>query len=105
MTDCITTEPWVVATSLVATHVQNYSPGNPNVVPQPKGSPSLSVPQLHTQCFCLTLVTADGFINVYKAFCTATDVLQDINGILMKTRAINLANVLEKRYCWNQSRH
>jgi hypothetical protein len=39
-------------------------------------------------------VTVVGFINVYRAFFTATGVLLDLSGILMKIRVINVS-VLE----------
>jgi len=77
-------------------YARNSSPKNPNAVLQQKGNPSHYVLQLLIRCFYLILVTAVGFINVYKAFFIATGVLPDISGILMKTLVINLVSVREE---------
>ena len=68
---------------------------SPNAVLQQKGNPSLYVLQLLIGCFYLIRVTVVGFINVYKAYFIATGVHPDINGILIKTRVINLVSVRE----------
>jgi hypothetical protein len=91
----ITTRRLVVATPHAVIYARNSLPASPNAVLQQKGNPSHYVLQLLIRCFYLILATVVGFINVYKAFFTATGVLPDISGTLMKTLVINLVSVRE----------